>query len=56
MAPEVDEIIPVSRGGDPYDLENVQLVHRKCNRAKSNKLPGDFIKKAANPAPVSRAW
>ncbi len=36
MSPEVDEIIPVSRGGNPIDWHNVQLVHRCCNRMKSN--------------------
>jgi 5-methylcytosine-specific restriction endonuclease McrA len=36
---ELDEIIPVSKGGDPYDIENVQPAHRRCNRMKSNKLP-----------------
>lgn len=35
---EVDEIIPVSLGGSPYDITNVQLSHRICNQKKSNKL------------------
>lgn len=30
---EIDHKIPVSRGGSS-DLENLQLTHRKCNRAK----------------------
>ena len=34
---EVDEIIPVSRGGSPTDWHNVQLTHRCCNQMKSNK-------------------
>lgn len=40
-SPEVDEIIPVSRGGDPLDPTNLQLTHRLCNRRKSNHMPGD---------------
>lgn len=36
MSPEVDEIIPVSRGGSPIDRNNVQLVHRCCNLRKGN--------------------
>lgn len=36
-APEVDEIIPVSKGGDPLDWNNVQLAHRTCNQQRSNK-------------------
>lgn len=30
-SPEVDEIIPVSRGGSPYLRENCRLSHRACN-------------------------
>ncbi len=37
MSAEVDEIVPVSRGGNPYDWHNVRLTHRRCNRLKSNK-------------------
>ena len=29
MAPEVDEIIPVSRGGDPLARANTRLAHRQ---------------------------
>lgn len=38
LSAEVDHIIPVSRGGHPSDLKNLQLAHRWCNRIKSNKL------------------
>lgn len=34
---EVDEIIPVSRGGSPTDLRNLEKVHRRCNQLKSDK-------------------
>lgn len=57
LAPELDEIIPVSRGGDPYDLDNLQLSHRICNERKSNIMPEDTPSgKVENPTPVSRAW
>lgn len=46
MSPEVDEIIPVSRGGDPLDWKNVQLTHRCCNQMKSNKSNQWAINKA----------
>lgn len=36
MSPEVDELIPVSRGGDPLSFTNCRLVHRRCNRLKSD--------------------
>ena len=38
LSPTVDHIIPISKGGHPSDLSNLQLAHRWCNRAKSNKL------------------
>lgn len=37
MSAEVDELIPVSRGGDPYSFTNCRLTHRICNRFKSDK-------------------
>ena len=39
MSAEIDHIVPVSKGGDTVSIENMQLTHRKCNRAKSDKLP-----------------
>ena len=57
LAPELDEIIPVARGGSPYALDNLQLVHRECNRRKGAKMVGDVdLEKIENPAPVSRGW
>lgn len=38
LAPTVDHIIPVSKGGHPSDLDNLQLAHRCCNREKHDKL------------------
>lgn len=38
MAPCVDHIIPVSKGGHPSDIDNLQLAHWSCNRTKSDKL------------------
>lgn len=38
MSPTVDHIIPVSKGGHPSDPANLQLAHRCCNRAKSDKV------------------
>lgn len=42
MSYELDEIIPVSRGGDPLDIDNVAPAHRCCNQRKGNKLPCDL--------------
>lgn len=33
---EVDEKVPVSLGGNPLDMDNVQRAHRKCNLERGN--------------------
>lgn len=38
MSPTVDHIIPIDKGGHPSDIDNLQLAHFCCNRAKSDKL------------------
>ncbi len=54
MSYELDEIVPVSRGGSPYDPDNVQPAHRICNQRK-----GDGTRRgapAASRLPWSRKW
>jgi 5-methylcytosine-specific restriction endonuclease McrA len=61
---EIDEIIPVSKGGDPFDLANCQLTHRRCNQRKGNHAYTRLHdtakpatpKPAPKPIPLSRAW
>ncbi len=38
LSPCIDHIIPVSKGGHPSDIQNLQLAHMCCNRQKSDKL------------------
>lgn len=38
MAPCIDHIIPIAKGGHPSDISNLQLAHWTCNRQKSDKL------------------
>lgn len=38
LSPCIDHIIPIAKGGHPSDIENLQLAHWCCNRAKSDKL------------------
>jgi 5-methylcytosine-specific restriction endonuclease McrA len=53
-SPEVDEIIPVSKGGDPYDRKNCRLTHRLCNQQRGN---GDRPMKLSEPTlKTSRKW
>jgi 5-methylcytosine-specific restriction endonuclease McrA len=34
----VDHIVPIAKGGDIADINNLQLAHSYCNRKKSDKL------------------
>ena len=38
LSPCIDHIIPISKGGHPSDMNNLQLAHWWCNRQKSDKL------------------
>lgn len=38
LAPCIDHIIPIAKGGPPSDIDNLQLAHYHCNRRKSDKL------------------
>jgi 5-methylcytosine-specific restriction endonuclease McrA len=35
-SPEIDEIIPFSLGGSPFDRSNCRLSHRLCNVRRGN--------------------
>lgn len=58
MSLEVDHIIPVSRGGDPYAIDNLQLTHMRCNRQKSNhtQWDDDDFANSDNLCPISNNW
>lgn len=43
LSVSVDHIIPIKRGGPPFDLENLMLTHRVCNQIKGSKLLGERI-------------
>ena len=38
LSPCIDHVIPVSKGGHPSDIGNLQLAHFTCNRQKSDKI------------------
>lgn len=55
----VDEELPVSKGGDPLDIDGCHLVHRQCNARKGARiLPrGAFASPAKGTKPsTSRCW
>ncbi len=43
MSFEVDELIPVSKGGSPLDYRNVDATHRACNQWRSNRSVDEVI-------------
>ncbi len=55
----IDHIIPVTKGGAPASMENMQLAHLQCNRIKSSKLIEPRLKEKAvsnRDLPLSRNW
>ncbi len=44
LSATVDHIIPISQGGHPSDIENLQLAHLSCNQAKYNRISGTVNK------------
>lgn len=57
LAVEVDHIVPRSRGGALYALDNLQLTHNVCNRKKGNKMADDYEpQQTINQVPLSNAW
>jgi len=42
LAPTIDHIIPISRGGRKMAKSNHQIAHHMCNRQKGNRLQAEF--------------
>lgn len=53
MSKSVDHIIPVSKGGHPSAMENLQLAHVICNKEKSNRLLNQKYEKPISNEPIS---
>ena len=58
---EIDELIPVSKGGDPLDIANCAPSHRLCNQRRGNR-PLNAVRRTPEglqgsmPIRRSRAW
>lgn len=55
----LDHIIPIEKGGDPANLENLQLAHLQCNRIKSTKIVEPMLKEKSvdnRNLPLSFDW
>ena len=50
MSFEVDEVVPVSKGGSPYDRSNVAPAHRICNERRGNRDLGPRRRVQAGPS------
>jgi len=46
LAPCIDHIVPIAKGGHPSDINNLQLAHVCCNQKKKDKLPKENSKPA----------
>lgn len=56
MSFEVDELVPVSKGGSPIDKNNVAPAHRICNQRRGNKDITKSLPPRSLPCPTSRKW
>lgn len=57
MSYELDEVVPVSKGGDPLDPANVAPAHRVCNQRRGNRGLAPARPAPARPARAeSRRW
>jgi hypothetical protein len=62
MSFECDELVPVSKGGDPYDPANVDAAHRRCNQWRGNKSVAEVMaiargrERRRKPVITSRKW
>jgi 5-methylcytosine-specific restriction endonuclease McrA len=53
-SPEVDEVIPVSLGGSPFDRSNCRLSHRLCNIRRGNGTK--TARRRPEPLTTTRRW
>ena len=52
---EVDELVPVSKGGSPIDRHNVDATHRACNQWRGNRSVEEVRRIArGGPRPAER--
>lgn len=54
MSPTVDEVVPVSLGGSPFERSNCRLAHRLHNIQRGNGTRA--IKPAVKTVKTSRRW
>lgn len=45
---ELDELVPISKGGSPIDYANVDAAHRECNNWRGNRSVAQVLAIARN--------
>ena len=55
LSKSVDEIVPVSKGGDPFDRDNCRLAHRQCNIRRGNRDVVE-VRQIVRPLTTRRSW
>lgn len=59
---EIDELVPVSKGGSPFEYRNCRAAHRVCNQRRGNRDLRSLASRSpsaeqnAMPIKSSRAW
>lgn len=55
-SPEMEDIMPVSKGGNPNDIGNLRPSHRSCNQRKGTKPVDVAIRNERARRGTSRIW
>lgn len=55
-SPEMDDIIPVSKGGNPLDADNLRAVHKRCNGRRGNVDINVAMRNERSRKNTSRIW
>jgi len=54
LSKTVDEVVPVSRGGSPFDRQNCRLAHRCCNISRGCR--DVETRRPVLPLTTTRSW
>ena len=48
-ATTVDHVIPIAKGGDPINMDNMVAACRRCNSSKGSRSEGLFLQRKVTP-------
>jgi len=55
-ADQVDHVVPIARGGDIYNMDNLVACCRMCNLSKGTKTKAFFLSENATPPVFSEVY